>query len=153
MPGRRRDGKWIALASVAGLTAAGCTIAPRDFFASGDPAPVVRARALGMGRALPEPSVVPTLIARLDDPDAVVRMTAHEELKRRTGQDFGYVPWAEPTERGPAVAAWRAWWRGRQAELASVGSGEGVVRAWYVPEPPRRGLFGRQRGRPRRLQR
>jgi hypothetical protein len=136
-------------AALAALTAGagGCSIAPRNFFSSGNPAPVVRARALGMGRTLPEPSVVPTLLARLDDPDPVVRMTAHEELKRRTGQDFGYKPWDEPTERGPAVAAWRTWWLGLQAELAG-GAGGGVVRAQYVPEPPRRGLFGRRR-RPR----
>jgi hypothetical protein len=141
-----RGGSRYAAAALAGLTAGlgGCSIAPRDFFASGDPAPVVRARALGMGRGLPEPSVIPTLLARLDDPDPVVRMTAHEELKRRTGQDFGYEPWDEPADRVPAVAAWRGWWQARQGTLAS-GSGSGVVRAQYVPEPPRRGLLGRRR--------
>ena len=35
-----------------------------------------------------------TLVGRLADNDPVVRLTAHEELRRRTGLDFGYVPWA-----------------------------------------------------------
>ena len=39
---------------------------------------------------------VPALIGRLEDADPVVRLAAHEELRRRTGRDFGFVPWAEP---------------------------------------------------------
>jgi hypothetical protein len=61
--------------------------------------------------------VVPSLISRLDDPDPVVRLSAHEELKRRSGKDFGYVPWADRSERAGAVVRWRAWWNERQAAL------------------------------------
>jgi hypothetical protein len=71
-----------------------------------------------MGETLPEERVVPALIDRLDDTDPVVRLSAFEELKRRTGQQFGYVPWGDRDERGRAVAAWRAWWQGRKGDLA-----------------------------------
>jgi hypothetical protein len=36
-------------------------------------------------------------------------MAAHEELRSRTGQDFGYVPWASPAERASAIDRWHAW--------------------------------------------
>ncbi len=111
MAGRWR---WCGTLVLLVLTS-GCTIAPRHFFRLNDPAPLVRARALGLGRDLPDEVVVPSLIEKLNDPDGVVRMTAHEELRRRTGQDFGYAPWAGPAERAPFVASWRQWWLGRQA--------------------------------------
>jgi hypothetical protein len=82
------------------------------------PAPIVRARSVGLGEQLPESQVIPPLIDRLDDSDAVVRLSAHAELRKLTGQDFGYVPWADAAERAPAVARWRAWWNNRKAPLA-----------------------------------
>jgi hypothetical protein len=53
--------------------------------------------------------VIPALVNRLDDRDPVVRLAAYEELRQRTGQEFGYVPWASPEERAGAVGRWRAW--------------------------------------------
>jgi hypothetical protein len=100
---------------------AGCSIAPKTFQSLGSPAPIVRARAVGLGERLPEGRVVPPLIGRLDDSDAVVRLSAHEELKKLTGQDFGFVPWADASERAPAVARWRSWWEGRKGSLARSG--------------------------------
>jgi hypothetical protein len=95
----------------------GCSIAPKTFQGLSNPAAIVRARAVGLGQQLPERQVIPPLIERLDDPDAVVRLSAHEELRRRTGQDFGFVPWADAAERAPAVARWREWWEGRKATM------------------------------------
>lgn len=141
---RRGRGKllfvFLALAS-------GCTIAPRNFLRNDDPAPIVRARSLGLGRGLPEDYVIPTLIAKLHDPDAVVRMTAHEELRQRTGKDFGYAPWADPTERAAAVNAWNRWWQSRRAELARVSppADPSLRTAGYAVASPRRRLFGRRR--------
>jgi hypothetical protein len=106
--------RWLIGFGLAAFVA-GCSIAPRDFFRHQDPAPLVRARSLGLGGSQPDEVVIPVLIDKLHDPDSVVRMTAHEELKRRTGQDFGYAPWADATERAPAVNAWRTWWRDRSA--------------------------------------
>jgi hypothetical protein len=95
---------------LAGLLLAGCTLAPKRFRDLTDPAPLVRARAVSLGESMPKDVVVPALLERLDDPDPVVRLTAHEELKRRTGRDFGYHPWDDAGERGRAIAEWRAWW-------------------------------------------
>lgn len=127
----RSELAWLA----ALVLAPGCTIAPRDFFQHRDPAPLVRARSLGLGRELPESFVIPTLIEKLHDPDAVVRMTAHEELRRRTGQDFGYKPWAEPVERAPAVEAWRRWWQAHRAAhpVAAAGPSRPVARGGRPP--------------------
>ena len=64
-----------------------------------DPAPIVRARSVGLGDDLPEGQVVPALIDRLDDPDPVVRLAAYEELQQGHGPDFGFVPWAGEADR------------------------------------------------------
>lgn len=100
------------------VTAAGCSTAPRSFQGIFNPAPIVRARAVSLGEGLPEGVVVPALIDRLSDPDPVVRMSAHEELKRGTGQDFGFVAWADPADRARAVGRWQQWWKAREAGLA-----------------------------------
>lgn len=82
------------------------------------PAAIVRARSVAFGENLPEAKVIPTLIAKLEDTDPVVRLSAYEELRRRTGQDFGYVPWAPPPENKQAIEHWRTWWQRRKAALA-----------------------------------
>ncbi|MFI5454233.1 MAG: hypothetical protein ACHRXM_02165 [Isosphaerales bacterium] len=87
----------------------GCAHGPRRFGKIEHPAPLVRARAVGLGRRQPDSLVVPALVGRLGDADPVVRLAAHEELRRRTGQDFGYVPWASSEERSAAIDRWRAW--------------------------------------------
>lgn len=89
---------------------------PRNFRKIEHPAPMVRARALSLGDRRPGSQVVPALVARLDDPDPVVRLAAHEELKQRTGRDFGYVPWEEEPERHAAVGRWRDWMSGKSPE-------------------------------------
>jgi hypothetical protein len=99
----------------------GCSSAPKTFQSLSNPAAIVRARAVGLGNQLPEGRVIPPLIERLNDADAVVRLSAHEELRRRTGQDFGFVPWADVAERAPAVQRWSDWWDGRKATLARSG--------------------------------
>lgn len=88
----------------------------RNFRKIQHPAPMVRARALSLGDRKPGAQVVPALVGRLDDPDPVVRMAAHEELKQRTGRDFGYVPWAEDPERQAAVGRWRDWLSGKEPQ-------------------------------------
>lgn len=134
------------VALVVGLTlmASGCTIAPRSFREVDDPAPLVRARAVGLGRGLPSDMVVPSLISKLDDPDSVVRMTAHEQLKQRTGQDFGYVAWGGPEDRAAAVAQWRTWWAA-QSGGAIHASSQNPGRVSVVPADYRRGRRGWRR--------
>lgn len=96
---------WLATMAVVG----GCTLAPRKFGEVNSPAPIVRARALTLGDDRPDHEVLPILLKSLDDADPVVRMTANEELKRRTGKDFGFLPWADPAERSLARQRWHAW--------------------------------------------
>ena len=91
----------------------GCSLAPKSFKGIANPAPLVRARAIPLGRNLSDNAVVPSLLSSLDDKDQVVRLSAHEELKKRSGQDFGYVPYADPAERAPAISKWREWWGSR----------------------------------------
>jgi hypothetical protein len=74
-----------------------------------DPASVARAREIGQDDRRPNVQVVPVLVDRLEDPDPVIRMAAHEELRRRTGRDFGFVPWASAEDRAAAVRRWRDW--------------------------------------------
>jgi HEAT repeat protein len=99
----------------------GCGVAPRHFRAMGDPSALKRARAVGLGKNLPDQEVIPLLIGRLEDHDPVVRISANEELRRRTGQNFGFVSWSEPADRAQAVERWKAWWNARQAGLANSG--------------------------------
>lgn len=100
----------------------GCGLAPHSFRKIKHPAPLVRARSVGLGDREPDSQVVPALIGRLDDEDPVVRMAAHEELRQRTGQDFGYVAWSSPEERAQAVSRWRTWLTGPPMPAGSLQS-------------------------------
>ena len=111
--GCRRETLAIA-AALASIAIVGCGTAPKSFRSLVDPAPLTRARAVGLGDRVPDQQAIPALIARLEDPDPVVRLSADEGLRKRTGQDFGFVAWAEPGERAAAVGRWDAWWRARQ---------------------------------------
>jgi hypothetical protein len=94
----------------------GCSLAPKSFRDMIHPAPIVRARAVGLDDKQPEWIAVPALIERLNDPDRVVRMTANDGLKERTNRDFKFVPWAPAEERDAAVARWKAWWEERRVQ-------------------------------------
>jgi hypothetical protein len=113
----------------------GCAHGPRRFGKIQHPAPLVRARAVGLGSRQPDSQVVPALVGRLRDDDPVVRLAAHEELRQRTGQDFGYVPWASPEERSTAIDRWRAWLgETRRSSTASQGAvPSGQMKAAAVP--------------------
>ena len=107
------------LAVIAILTfISGCGLAPRNFRKITHPAPLVRARAMSLGYGQPDAMVLPALIGRLDDSDPVVRLAAHEELKRRTRRNFGYVPWGSPEERSKAISRWQSWLTGKPSGKA-----------------------------------
>ena len=91
------------------ISCSGCGLGPRNFRKINHPAPLVRARAINLVSGRGNAEVIPLLVRRLNDPDVVVRMAAHEELKRRTRQDFGYQPWASEWDRADAINRWRAW--------------------------------------------
>ncbi|MBV8781102.1 MAG: hypothetical protein JO353_06865 [Phycisphaerae bacterium] len=54
-------------------------------------------------------SVVPDLIKNLDSDDPAVRFYSNDGLKKLTGQDFGYLYYADDLVREPAVRKWQAW--------------------------------------------
>jgi hypothetical protein len=111
----------MTLVASAVLLGSGCGLTPHAFRKYQPPAAAQRARTTS--------DVLPALVARLDDDDPVVRMAAHEDLRRRTGQDFGFVPWAPREERAAAVQRWRDWTASHaRAEVFPVSS----------PNPPRR---------------
>ena len=106
---------WIVFVTTS-MTLAGCGIAPKSFQKVTDSSPIVRTRSVGLAEGLPEKKVVPALIDRLEDKDAVVRLAAYEELKQGTGKSFGFVPWAGDAERSTAVSRWRDWWKSQQGK-------------------------------------
>lgn len=110
----RQRGWWATPLTVLAI---GCGSAPKTFRNLNDPAPIVRARSVGLGKNLPQGEVVPQLINRLEDRDPVVRLAAYEELRKGTGRSFGFIPWGGDRERAGAVSRWRAWWKARQAAL------------------------------------
>lgn len=116
---RCRPGPLVGLAILAwaSVVGTGCRTGPRSFQELTDPSAFRRARAVGLGEEVPESVAVPALIDRLRDPDAVVRLTAHEALKKRTGQDFGFVPYRDPQEQDTALDGWKTWWDTRRTQL------------------------------------
>ncbi len=107
---------FVGLGLALGVGGPGCSLAPRSFRDLLHPAPIVRARAVGLDDQQPDWVAVPAMIDRLNDPDRVVRMTANDGLKERTHRDFGFVAWAPAEERAQAAARWRAWWEERRAQ-------------------------------------
>jgi hypothetical protein len=63
-----------------------------------------------------ERSLIPDLIALLEDKDAVVGRAALAALKELTQMDLGPASGATPLERSRAVAAWKAWWQKQSAK-------------------------------------
>ena len=116
-----RQGMVLVLCALGLPTAPGCGVAPKAFSALGkDQSAINRARAVELGQGKVEEKVIPRLIESLEDTDPVVRMTAHEDLKQRTRQDFGFVPWADAAERTPAVEQWKAWWRSARSAVTKT---------------------------------
>ncbi|WP_165230293.1 HEAT repeat domain-containing protein [Aquisphaera insulae] len=91
----------------------GCGLRPHTFRKINHPAPLMRARAVGLSEMEPDATAIPVLVGRLNDTDPVVRLAANEELKKRTRHDFGFRPWADPEERSAAASRWRAWMTGK----------------------------------------
>jgi hypothetical protein len=68
-------------------------------------------RAAAVAAAMKEDkTLIPNLIAVLDDQDPWVVRAAGVALNRLTGQDFGPPPNATPEQRSKSVADWKEWW-------------------------------------------
>ena len=131
-----RIGRWIVRVAFMAATASvsGCAHGPRDVRKVRSTTPLARARSVGWVSGQSDSQLMRTLVGRLADNDPVVRLTAHEELRKRTGLDFGYVPWANDEERALPMQRWRAW-----VEQGTV-SQQPVARSPAVPSPPRKVL-------------
>jgi hypothetical protein len=136
---RVADFAWLMLPIVA--LASGCSLAPKSFRDMAHTAPIVRARAVGLGDKQSASVSVPAMIERLDDSDCVVRMAANDGLKTRTGRDFGFVPWGGEEERAEASSRWKAWWNGQRQSISPSPQSSAKVAA-------RAGRPRRRRGRP-----
>lgn len=100
---------FIALLALTLLPCGGCGLSPHAFRKLQPSPATVRARQVGAGSRSADPQVIPALVNRLEDEDPVVRMAANAELLRRTGRDYGFVPWGTPEERTAAIARWRSY--------------------------------------------
>ena len=105
----------------------GCAHGPRRFRKIQSETPLVRARAVGLGSRSTDSQVVPVLVGRLGDADPVVRLAAHEELRKRTSRDFGYVPWGTAEERSRAIERWRNWLEQGSARPAGAVTGPAPI--------------------------
>ena len=56
-------------------------------------------------------SAAPQLVKDLESDDAAVRLFAITGLREISGEEFGYVYYADREQRKPAVAKWRQWLR------------------------------------------
>ncbi|HEX3450797.1 MAG TPA: hypothetical protein VHS97_21265 [Isosphaeraceae bacterium] len=127
-----RIGRWIGKVAFIAATAyvCGCAHGTRDVRKVRTATPLARARAVGRPNGRSDSGVMRTLVTRLGDVDPVVRLAAHEELRKRTGVDFGYVPWASEEERALPMERWRAW-----VEQGNA-SQQPVARSIVAPSPP-----------------
>lgn len=138
----------IALLAAALLPCWGCGLTPHAFRRLHPSPATERAQAVGSGPRQADPQVVPALVGRLEDDDPVVRMAAGEELRKRTGQDFGFVAWASPEERAAAVARWRSWMKAPPMPAQAVKAPE-VQRVAADSSQVARRPARRRLGRPR----
>ncbi len=125
---------WIGKLALIAATVyvCGCAHGTRDVRRVRTATPLARARAVGRANGQPDSGVMRTLVGRLADADPVVRLAAHEELRKRSGCDFGFVPWASDEERAVPLQRWRAW-----LEQGGI-SQPPMARSVAPPSPPRK---------------
>src|SRR6185503_7605573 len=92
-----------------GLVDRRVALAPGGFRWQDDPPPPLAALELITLKGLSQ-MPVPMLIDALDSEDAYQREVAGQELRLRTGQDFGYRPDLSPERRARVIAEWKKWW-------------------------------------------
>jgi hypothetical protein len=65
--------------------------------------------AIKIGVAHHDQRIIPYLVKDLESDDAAVRMYSIDGLSRITGQDFGYVYYADEQDRKNAIKLWDLW--------------------------------------------
>lgn len=74
-----------------------------------DPDPSVKVPAIRAAAAEDDRTAIGALIDDLSSDDPAVRLFADEALRRITGRDLGYKPYADPEPRAEAVERWKRW--------------------------------------------
>jgi hypothetical protein len=72
---------------------------------SNDPGRLIPAIEIGVKAN--DRHIIPYLISDLESDDSAVRMYSIDGLRRMTGQDFGYVYYADTEARKPALDRWK----------------------------------------------
>ena len=97
-----------AAAAVIGAGAGGCTepTGPRTV-ANEDLN--IKVQAMRVAAEEKDLTTAPQLVKDLESDDAAIRLYAIKALQKMSGQNFGYVYYADAEKRRPAVARWRTW--------------------------------------------
>ena len=72
--------------------------------------PQDRLAAVAKARRINDESAVEPLIRMLASDDPLMRLVASDTLVQITGEDFGYDPAANETERREAAERWTSWY-------------------------------------------
>jgi hypothetical protein len=88
-----------------GVSAGGCFAPDPPSIHSQDPQRLIPAIAEGVRKH--DQTIVPFLVDDLQSDDPAIRLYAIDGLRRLTGQDFGYVAYADDDARRPSVEKWK----------------------------------------------
>jgi hypothetical protein len=100
--------RWaLTILLCAGLcgTVASCIGRDPPSITSNDPGRLIP--AIESGVKANDRRIIPYLIADLESDDSAIRMYSINGLRRMTGQDFGFVYYADADVRKPAVDRWK----------------------------------------------
>ncbi|MBI5369562.1 MAG: HEAT repeat domain-containing protein [Planctomycetes bacterium] len=76
--------------------------------------PDVRIQAIGIALEEGSKEALPLLVDRLEDEDAAARMFAYHALRKLSGEDLGFHPYAGDAQRADEVRRWRDRWPGKK---------------------------------------
>lgn len=108
MPTRRLAPLWPL------IVLAGCSLPPREAsFDSVDP--VETTMAIEQATETRDLNKVDELISQLDSSDPAIRLVAIAALRDLTGQDLGYNPGDNESDRLAAVSRWEQWLNAERA--------------------------------------
>ena len=85
-----------------------------------DNSELVRVSVFRLFHALGDDTVIEVCIEALVDSNEYVRDFSHRALRRITGENFGYKPFASPRRREGVYKKWKKWWDEEQALLDEI---------------------------------
>ena len=97
-----------------------CT-APQPAPNVADPEAAIKIAGIRQAAARKDRSVLPALVAELDNDDAAVRLFAIQALEKFAGERFGYEYYLDEEGRKPSLAKWQEWLKQQKDVRASPG--------------------------------